>query len=113
MHERLRTGSYEHAVRLEGAQVRGRDVLVVEGDDGSPRADAAQRPQVVVPTDPYVAHDLCRALVGTRREHPQPDAEGDRRLLHHPRQLPTTDHRHDREPGSDEVGRLAVLGHER
>ena len=101
VHERLGSRPYGDAEVLEGVQVLGRHVLVVEGDDGAPRRDLTQGLQVAVVADDVVGDDLGGRDSRGLREQPKGQPEGDCRLSHHPRQLPAPDHG---ERGGEVVG---------
>ena len=83
-------------IGLERGEMLGSDPLVVEGDDvGAGR----ERPQVVESV--RGAHDEHGARAhgrfgGVSRENAQPNAERDRRLVGHARELAGTDHRDSR-----------------
>ena len=85
---------------LEGVQVLGRHVLVVEGHDGGAVGEALQGGQVAVVADLDVGGDERGRLGRVGGQHPQRLPEGDRRLVRHPGQLPATDHRHDGRAGA-------------
>ena len=85
---------------LEGVQVLGRHVLVVEGHDRAPSARRSQRGQVAVVADPDVGGDERGRLVGSGGQHAQRLAERDRRLVGHPGQLPAADHGDDGQAGA-------------
>jgi hypothetical protein len=85
-----------HALGLERGEVLGVDALVVERHDVGA---LGQRAQVVQPVGRAQAVRRARAhrrLVVAPGEHAQLDAERDRRLVGHPRELPGADHRHHR-----------------
>ena len=96
VHQRARAGGDPVAGVLQGAQVLGRHVLVVEGDDGGAVGDPLQGGEVAVVADVHVGRDQRRRLVRSCRQHPQRLAESDRRLVRHPGELATSDHGDDR-----------------
>ena len=79
---------------LQRGQVLAGNVLVVEGDDVAPAGEREQVVQPGVVTHLHVGADLGRAVARRAREHPEPDAEADRRLAGHPRELACADHPH-------------------
>lgn len=46
---------------------------------------------VVVSADPNIVDHQRGTVIGVRRQDPQVDSQSDRSLLHHPRELATTD----------------------
>ncbi|GGX36019.1 hypothetical protein GCM10010353_58850 [Streptomyces chryseus] len=80
------------AVRFQGPQVLGRDVLVIEGDHVAAAREGAQRVQIAVVADDDVADDLGRRVLGGVTEELESDAEGDARLVGHTGELTATDH---------------------
>ena len=85
---------------LQGVQVLGRHVLVVEGDDRGAVGQALEGSEVAVVTDLHVGGHEPRRLARFGHQHPQRLAEGDGRLMRHARELSTADHGHDRQPGA-------------
>ena len=102
-------GADRDALVLERLEQQRRHVLVVEGHDVAAAGELAQVVEVVVPAEAHVAHGLRRALLDRGGQHPQADAEGDRRLLHHAGELTAADHADDREPRCHV--RVRGLGH--
>ena len=96
------------AGRLQGAQVLGRHVLVVEGDDGGAVGERRQGGEVAVVAEPDVGGDQGGGLGRVGGQHAQRLAEGDRRLVRHPGQLPAADHRHDGQAGARVEGAAMV-----
>ncbi len=97
MHERLGPGPDRDAVGLEGVQVLGGHVLVVEGDDRAAGGDGAQRVEVAVVADQLVGDHLRRGDALGLGEQAQRQPQRDGGLRHHPGQLAAAD---DGEGGS-------------
>lgn len=92
--QRLRAGPDGHAVGLQGPQVLGRHVLVVEGDHIAAGREAAQRVEVAVVAEDGLGDHLRGGVLGRVGEEFEPDPERDARLVCHPGQLPAADHAH-------------------
>ena len=88
--QRVGPGMHGHARVDERAQHVLRHVLVVEGDDVDVAGEREHRVGVRVVAD-AVGGERRRHALGLG-EHPQFDAELDRRGNHHPGQLPAADH---------------------
>lgn len=58
VHERVGAGTHGDAVRLQGPEVLGGHVFVIEGDHIAPACEGAQRLQVAIVADDDIAHDL-------------------------------------------------------
>ena len=101
MHQRLRRRADGDARVLQLVQQRGRHVLVVEGQHRDALGEGAHGVGVGVVPHPGVADHLGGAVVGVGGQQPQPHAEPDRRLLHHPRQLAAAHDGHGREAAGD------------
>ena len=95
--ERGRAGPDGDAVGLELLEDRRRHVLVVEGQDVAAAGERRHGGRVAVVADRRTGHDLRGGVVRVGREHPEPEAERDRRRLHHPRQLAAADDAHEGE----------------
>jgi hypothetical protein len=80
---------------------------VVERHDVGAGGQRAQVVQPVRRAQPVRRSRTHRRLVVAPGEHPQLDAERDRRLVGHPRKLPGADHRHHRR-GERRPGRLGA-----
>ena len=86
---------------------------MVERHDVTSLGERRDRVGVVVGAPADVAAAAGRRLRRAGGQHAQPDAEGERRLLGHPGQLPAADHPDDREPlgrGRPDPGSGAGLG---
>ena len=94
----VRAGADDDALGLQGAQVLGRHVLVVEGQHVAAGGESAQGVEVVLVADLGARDDERGAVLRVAREHPQRDAEPDRRCRHHPGELSATHDAHHREP---------------
>ena len=79
------------ALGVEGAQVLGWDVLVVERDDRDVGGHRTQVVEIRVVADPVVGDDLSSRDVGALGQQPDADAETDGGLLHHAGELAATD----------------------
>ena len=79
---------------FQRGQMLAGDVLVVEGDHVALRGEGQQVGQGCVVPDPHPGADLRGAVARRAGQHPEPDAEADRRLAAHPRQLARADHPH-------------------
>ncbi len=90
VHQRIGPGP-DRQRPLQRAQVLGRHVLVVEGDDGAALDDPLQRGQVAVVADLVVGHHLGRAHAVGLGQQPQTDPHRGGRLREHPGQLAATD----------------------
>jgi hypothetical protein len=100
VHQRVGPGRDPVTGRLEGAQVLGGNVLVVEGDHGGTVGDGQEGVEVAVVAEADVGgHQGCR-LVGAGGEDPQRLAERDGCLVGHPGQLATADHGDDGQSGA-------------
>ncbi len=97
VHERVGAGADGDAVRLQGPQMLGRDVLVIESDHIAPACEGAQRLQVAVVADDDIADDLRRGILRGVTEELESDAERDARLVCHTGELAPADHADYRE----------------
>lgn len=100
VYERVGAGAHGDAVRLQGPEVLGGYVFVIEGDHVAPAREVAQRVQVAIVADDDVAHHLRRGILGGVTEELEPDAERDACLVCHTGELASADHadygeRHD------------------
>jgi hypothetical protein len=77
---------------LEGVEVPGGHVFVVEGDDGAPVGHLHERVEVAVVADEMVGDDLRGGDAVGLGEQAQRQTERDGRLGHHPGQLTAADH---------------------
>lgn len=97
VHQRLGAGADGDAVRLQGPQVLGGHVLVVEGDHVAAAREVAQSVQVAVVADDDVTHHLGRGILRGVTEELEPDAERDASLVRHTSELTAADHADYRE----------------
>ena len=97
VHERVGAGADGDAVRLQGPQMLGRDVLVIEGDHVAAARERTQRVQVAIVADDDIADHLGRRVLRGVTEELEPDAEGDARLVGHTGELTAADHADYRE----------------
>lgn len=97
VHQRLGPGADGHAVGLQGPQMLGGHVLVVEGDHVAAAREVTQCVQVSVVADDDVAHHLGRGILRGVTEELEPDAERDARLVCHTSELTAADHADYRE----------------
>ena len=95
--ERVGTRAYDDAGLGECPEVFGRHVLVVEGHHVAALGESAQRLEVGLVADLGAGHDLGGTVAAVAGQHPQRDAELDRRAGHHPGQLSASDDADDRE----------------
>ena len=91
MHQGLRPGPDRDPGRFQVAQQAGRHVLVVEGDDVAAGREGAYGLRVGVVADGDVVHHGRRGDVGPLGQQPHPDAQADRRRIHHPGELSAAD----------------------
>lgn len=106
VHQRVGTGTHGDAVRLQGPQVLGRDVLVIEGDHVTAAREGTQRVQVAIVADDDFAHHLGRRVLRGVAEELESDAEGDTRLVGHTGELTAADHADYRKRHSSRVSGL-------
>lgn len=97
MHERVRAGADGDAVRLQGTQMLGGYVFVIEGDHIAAPRELTQRVEVAVVADDDIADDLRRGILRGVTEELELDAERDARLVCHTSELPPADHADYRE----------------
>ena len=95
-----RTGGDPEAGVLEGVQVLGRHVLVVEGEHRGALGQRLEIGEAAVVPEPDVGGHESGGLGGIGGQHPQGLAERDGSLMGHPGQLPAADHRHDGQAGT-------------
>ncbi len=88
MHERVRAGAHGDAVRLQGAQMLGGYVFVIEGDHVAAPREVTQRVEVAIVADDDIADDLRRGILRGVTEELELDAERDARLVCHTSELP-------------------------
>ena len=110
VHERIRTGPHGHALGLEGAQVLGGHVLVVEGEDVHVRREAAQGLQIGVVTGGRTVHGGHGARVRGLCEDPQLHSESGGGGGHHAGQL-TAAHDADDGTGNGRIHRPRIPSH--
>ncbi|GAA4313631.1 hypothetical protein GCM10023086_34570 [Streptomyces venetus] len=103
MHERVGTGAHGDAVRLQGPEVLGGYVFVIEGDHIAPSRELAQRVEVAIVADDDIAHDLRSGILRGVTEKLEPDAQRDTSLVCHTSELATADHADYRERHSPRV----------
>ncbi len=92
VHERVGARAHGDAVRLQGPEVLGGYVFVIEGDHIAAARELAQRVQVAIVADDDFAHDLRRGVLRGVTEELEPDAQRDARLVCHTSELATADH---------------------
>lgn len=97
VHQGIGAGAHGDAVRLQGPQMLGRDVLVIEGDHVAAAREGPQRVQVAIVADDDLAHHLGRRVLGSVTEQLEFQAEGDTRLVGHAGELTAADHADYRE----------------
>ena len=103
VHQRVGPGADGDAVRLQGPQVLGRDVLVIEGDHVAAAREGTQRVQVAIVADDDLADHLGRRVLRSVTEELESDAEGDARLVGHTGELTAADHADYRERHASRV----------
>ncbi len=79
---------------------------MVEGDDVAALGEPLQRLAIGRRSDLDVGRDESGAIRRRLRQHPQRQTKRDRRLMGHPRQLPSAHHADYRQPGHS-------VGHQR
>lgn len=88
MHECVGPGADGDAVRLQGTQVLGGYVFVIEGDHVAAPRELTQRVEVAIVADDDIADDLRRGILRGVTEELELDAERDARLVCHTSELP-------------------------
>ena len=106
MHQRVGAGAHGDAVRLQGPQVLGGHVLVIEGDHVAAAREGTQRVQVAIVADDDIADHLRRGVLRGVTEELEPDAEGDARLVGHTGELAAADHADYRERHAPRVSAM-------
>jgi len=96
VHQRVGAGVHGHALALQSAQEGVRHVLVLEGQDLGAGRQRSDGPVVPRDADRRVRDHLGGGGIRRLDESPQPDAEPDGGLLHHPGELPPAHHGHHR-----------------
>ncbi|EHM29188.1 hypothetical protein SPW_2406 [Streptomyces sp. W007] len=109
VHQGIGAGAHGDAVRLQGPQMLGRDVLVIEGDHVAAAREGAQRVQVAIVADDDLAHHLGRRVLGSVTEQLEFQAEGDTRLVGHAGELTAADHADYRERHVFRISATPVL----
>lgn len=97
VHERVGAGADGDAVRLQGTQVLGGYVFVIEGDHITAPREVTQRVEVAVVADDDIADHLRRGILRGVTEELEFDAERDARLVCHTSELTPADHADYRE----------------
>ncbi len=100
MHQRIGSGRDAVARVLQGVQVLGGHVLVVEGEHRGAVGHAAEGVGVAVVPEDDVGGDERGRVGRVRREDAERLPERHGRLVRHPGELPATDHRHDGQAGT-------------
>ena len=105
MDQRVGAGAYDDAGIGECPEVFGRHLLVVEGHHVATFGEPLQRLEVGLVADLGAGHDLGGAVRAVAGQHPQRDAELDRRTGHHAGELTTADDADNRESHAADFSR--------